>query len=108
MKIASTLIALLLTLSFIDCFCAYNDLPSSSCGSCDFSDQTPSTCNSCCLDLPYLLTSDVTGHLSLIPEIPCVSSILNFHFAYVLSPRESPDTWFGKIKSHLALNIIQT
>lgn len=110
MKIAVTLIALLLALPFLECFCNSGDSIVPNCANCenDSQSQLPCASHDCLNAVDYFTASDLLIQLFVTPGRNSFGlNTRTHHLSSLFLHTEDFCTWFGKLKPHLALSIIQ-
>ena len=108
MKNAALLVAILLCLPFLDCFCKDTKPTGLNCDHCESAAHTqlPNDSHDC-LDAINLFSSlDFSFHF-LSPDRYRKSLISVKKDSFKFSIPLDKGSWFGKLKPHLALNIIQ-
>ena len=107
MRLSAILVALLLTLPFLECICSDSDQTKATCQSCNDSSHFPKTSHDC-LELveffafqEILQSYNASINVFYILKDVALSSALSGNIEHEIY------SWFGKLKPHLALNILQ-
>lgn len=108
MKQAAILVALLLTLPFLECICSNIDHIDSSCQNCDDSSHLPNTSHDCLDSVEYFALQEILFQsfgasmykFSTNKDVELPNALLG-----IIEYKNY--CWFGKLKPHLALKILQ-
>ena len=110
MKSIISLVAIIVSLPFLECLCVGGELFTSECNHCENSSRTqlPSSSHDCLDIVEFFTTSDPTAQPFINPETFILGTKTGAADSFITSvPADDQYTWFGKLKSHLALNIIR-
>jgi len=107
MRIAHLLTAILVTLPFLDCLCDCSSDSSFACNYCD-SKSFPISDHDCLEEVEFFFSNEFSSSVIYYQECFTVFYLsLDPDSFSVCVPASEGLVWFGKLKSNLALNIIQ-
>lgn len=108
MKQVAILAALLLSLPFLECICSNTEHINMSCQNCSDSSHLPNTSHDCLELVEFFAYQEIflqSFYASIYKFSKINDATIPIPFHYSIEFEYS--CWFGKLKPHIALNIIQ-